>query len=163
MQKALSIKWKLKQFLKVKNNLMDESFLSLLSNNFKHLFNFLKNYGYLLFKNEMITDEEFKLTYLNKENGKEIYISLCDSSNTQRLFIIIAIIRIPHEVVHDYISFEVYLNKNNIQHPEPLEAREKNLENANVYIETYANLFKQYGTELITSNKQFPHYFPEWT
>ena len=141
---------------------MASSFLKSLSNNFKHSFNFLKNYGYV-FKFEMLTDDEFELTYTNEEIGKEIYISLCDSSDTHRFFVIIAIIRIPYSSVQNYISFDVYLTKNNIEHPEALEGNQKNTENANAYVEAYANLFKQHGIKLITTDKQFPHYFPEWT
>ncbi len=40
---------------------------------------------------------------------------------------------------------------------------QRNIENANKYIKDYADLFKKYGIELIISDKQFPHYFPEWT
>jgi len=155
--------WKRKRFLEKKNNLMDTSFLSHLSNNLKQLFTFLQDYGYMLSKSEMISDEEFKLTYINEEKGKEIYISLCNSSNTQRFFIYIAIIRIPHLVVHDFVSFNVFMDKNTIKRPELLEGTQRNIENANKYIKDYADLFKKYGIELIISDKQFPHYFPEWT
>ena len=56
-----------------------------------------------------------------------------------------------------------YFDKNNIKRPETLESNQRNLENTNEYIKTYAELFKKYGIELIISDKQFPHYFPEWT
>jgi uncharacterized protein (DUF1330 family) len=57
----------------------------------------------------------------------------------------------------------VFLDKNKIKHPDALEATQKNIENANKYIEAYADLFKKYGAELIATDKQFPHYYPEWT
>jgi len=37
------------------------------------------------------------------------------------------------------------------------------LKDFEIYIENYADLFKKYRIELITSNEQFPCYFPKRT
>ncbi len=142
---------------------MGSNLLSQQSDKLQSLFSFIHDFGYSLSKSEMINEEEFKLTYFNEKSGKEIYISLCDSINTQRFFIVIAIIRHPYLSVHDFVSFKIYLDKNGIKHPGVLEFTEKNIDKAESYIKTYADLFKEYGIILIESKDQFPGYFPEWT
>ena len=129
----------------------------------KYMFNFVATYGYAPLQDQLLNEEEVKLIYGNEETGKEIHISLCNSPNTERLFIVIAIIRIHYKVVHDYVSFQVYLAKNKIEYPHSLEGNERSLQNVNSYLETYANLFNKYGIHLINTNEQFQNYFPERT
>ena len=160
---VLFMEWKPKRYLNLRNRSMNKFSVSLLEDNFKQCFTFLGDYDYVLSYCEMITENQLKLVFINKIKEKEILISICISEYTKNFYIYIAIVRIPYLVDFDFVDFDIYLDKNKIKHPNLLEEDEQNNENANKYIETYAELFKEYGIELIISDKQFPHYFPERT
>lgn len=142
---------------------MDTSLLIAASNTVKESFEFFQEYGYILSEFKITNNEECKIVYTNNEKSKDIKFSVCNYNDVQRFFITISIVRIPYIVAHDLVSFDVFMDKNHIKHPESLEGVQRNIENANRYIEHSAHLFKEHCMKLITSNKQFPHYFPEWT
>jgi hypothetical protein len=63
--------------------------------------------------------------------------------------IIIDVIGLPYRTAHDYISFDVYLTKNNIKHPEALESNQRSVENADRYIDDYMIYLKIIGQSLL--------------
>ena len=65
--------------------------------------------------------------------------------------------------LNDFIAFDIYLKKNNIPFELILEGDQINLMKIDKYISNYVDLFKKFGIKLIETDKQFPHYFPEWT
>lgn len=133
------------------------------SNKVKESFNFLQEYNYKLLEYKKISNEEYQIVYDNKGINKNINISICNYEDVKRFFMTISIIREPYLDVNDFISFEVFLTKQNIKHTTALEGDQINNANLSLYVEEYANLFKRYGIELINTNERFPHYFPEWT
>ena len=157
------MQWKQKLFSETKNKMMNTSLLLTTSNKTKELFQFLQHYGYLLSEDTSINEAEIKLLYANNIVNKKVDIRLYNYADVGRFFLNIFVIRIPYLTVNDLIDLSTYFDKNNIKSPEPLEGGQRNIEHANRYIEAYADLFKQYGIKLITTDEQFPHYFPEWT
>ncbi len=142
---------------------MNTSILLAASDKITEWFRFLQEYGYVLSKSEMINESKFEIILINDEKKKKINIGIWNSGNTTRFFLTISIVRIPYVVVNDFVDFDTFLQKNNISVPASLDGDAINQANIGKYIEAYADLFQSYGIELITTDKQFPHYFPEWT
>lgn len=90
-------------------------------------------------------------------------IRLYNHDDVERFFLNAFITKLPYSTVNDLIDMTTYFDKSNIKLPEVLENNQRNCKNVNEYIKTYAELFEKYAIELITTDKQFPHYFPEWT
>lgn len=142
---------------------MNTSLLLLAGESAKEWFKFLYNYGYVIIEYKIINSSEFKIVYINSVVNKKVDIRLYNYDDVERFFLNAFITKLPYSTVNDLIDMTIYFDKNNINHPEALEGNQRNFENANEYMKTYTELFKKYGIELITTDKQFPHYFTEWT
>jgi hypothetical protein len=142
---------------------MNKSLLLLSGKNAKKRFEFLYSYGYIIAEYKIINNSEFKIAYINNVVNKKVDIRLYNHDDVERFFLNAFITKLPYSTVNDLIDMTTYFDKNNIKLPEVLENNQRNCENVNEYIKTYAELFEKYAIELITTDKQFPHYFPEWT
>lgn len=129
----------------------------------KGWFEFLYNFGYAITEYKIIDSSEVKLVYTNNVVNKKIDIRLYNYDDVESFFLNIFVTKLPYSTVNDLIDMATYFDKNNIKRPQTLESNQRNFENVNEYLKTYAELFKKYGIELIITDKQFPHYFPEWT
>jgi hypothetical protein len=126
-------------------------------------FRVLEQLGYVIVKHGFSDKDEFVINFGNSITKKDIDFTISDSEDVNRFYLIISIIRKPYLVVNDFIAFDVYLKKNNIPFKDALEGDEINEASIEEYINDYSELFKIHGINLITSDQQFPHYFPEWT
>jgi hypothetical protein len=125
-------------------------------------FNFLNLLGYEFEKSE-VKANNLEIYFRGRVTNKVINLIITNSERTNRFFITISIIRSPYLEVNDFVDFDIYLKKNRIAFKDSLIASEINEVEINQYIQEYSDLFKKNGTKLITTNEQFPHYFPEWT
>ena len=142
---------------------LDKSLLLTMYNQTIESFKFLISYGYILTESNKISNDEYRITYNNEKTNKIINISICNYEDVKRFFVTISIVYEPYINVNDFISFEVFLAKQNIRHTVALEGDQITDENLKMYLEHWTVLFKNYGIALIKNNKRFPHNFPEWT
>ena len=132
-------------------------------NKLLNFFQFLEPLGYELENYGVNADRRFGIHFKNDKIKKSIDFTISDSEDVDRFHITISIVRAPYVSVNDFIDFDVYLQKNNIAYKDSLEGNEINEKGIEEYIKNYSELFRRHGTQLITTDKQFPHYYPEWT
>ena len=126
-------------------------------------FKFLEQLGYVVEKYGISNDARFEISFTNSVTKKDIDFTISDNEDVNRFHMTISIIKKPYLGVNDFIDFDVYLQKNGIAFGRSLEGNEINEVAIGRYINDYFELFKTHGINLITSDKQFPHYYPEWT
>ena len=126
-------------------------------------FKFLEQLGYVAEKYGISNDGRFEISFTNSVTKKDIHFIISDNEDINRFHMTISIIKKPYLEVNDFIDFDVYLQKNGIAFERSLEGNEINEVAIGRYINNYFELFKTHGINLITSGKQFSHYFPEWT
>lgn len=141
---------------------MRESVINYAKNELFNSLKFLDQFGYAIEKYGINEDGRFEVKFSNNIIKKDIFFVISDSEQLNRFHITISIVRKPYSEINDFVDFKVYLNKNKIAFRRSLEGNEINEGDIHKYIEDYSELFKAYGIELIATDKQFPHYFPEW-
>lgn len=125
-------------------------------------FQFIESFGYSKEYLGITDDDRFEIRFRNNIIKKVIKFTISDNENVRRFHITISIIKHPYLSVNDFIDFDIYLMKNNISFKNFLEGNEINEKAIDEYISNYSDLFKEYGIELISTNMQFPDYFPKW-
>jgi hypothetical protein len=126
-------------------------------------FEFLKQLGYEMVKSDMVDDERLVITYKNDNTKKDIDFSISDCEDVRKFFINISIVRNPYLTVNDFVSFDTYLQKNNISVMSNLKGNQIREYEIEKYIHDYATLFSKHGIPLIKSEEQFAGYYPQWT
>lgn len=142
---------------------MSESLIRFSEEKLTEAFKYIQDLGYLYVGSDLKEEDEYVIIFKNDLLNKSINFTISDSEDVHRFFITASIVKNPYLTVDDFVSFNVYLRKHNIQFDSVLDDDQIDERAIKKYIDAYAALFCRHGMPLITSDKQFPGYYPEWT